>query len=436
MAEHERVNKTEADERIPKSKLQESSDKLHSKERAANGSEGINPGFIHDIDSLRSADPVQRARIIHDLQHTHGNAYVQRLFNSSDVQAKLSVSSPEDEYEQEADAVGEALARATEEQVQRQVDPGEEEEEEVQTKIQRQEEDGLMMSTVDPVAREVSDDIESRIDAARGSGQSMTEAVRDTIEPQMGYDFSGVRLHADSEANQLSEQLDARAFTVGSDIFFRTGEYQPETTEGRKLLGHELTHVVQQGSASVYRQPLETVEDGSSASQMEAWEALEEARKNAWITPTRENIRVLLSHAASCLGAGMEGDVRSALDSVAGRAVEMVKGESGMLDLPASSLNVANDIIDKLREMRSIDEGNTESAGQTVGEMLGGWAVGQMTSTAALLGEGASEEVASRVVEKTALVLMLGRDYSPGIEAIQKWAVEKSRINEESAEED
>ena len=67
----------------------------------------------------------------------------------------------------------------------------------------------------------------------------------------MGADFSGVRVHTGGEAHQLNEQLSAKAFTTGNDIFFRGGEYNPQSGSGQELLAHELTHVVQQSSGAV-----------------------------------------------------------------------------------------------------------------------------------------------------------------------------------------
>jgi hypothetical protein len=65
------------------------------------------------------------------------------------------------------------------------------------------------------------------------------------MEPAFGVDFTGVRVHTGTEADALSRVLDARAFAIGKDVFFRDGEYNSENTGGRELLAHELTHVVQ-----------------------------------------------------------------------------------------------------------------------------------------------------------------------------------------------
>lgn len=89
-------------------------------------------------------------------------------------------------------------------------------------------------------------DVESRIDARRGRGQPLSEAGRDFFEPRFGHDFSGVRVHADAEANTLTRALNARAFTTGKDIFFQQGGYNDCSTVGRHLLAHELAHVLQQ----------------------------------------------------------------------------------------------------------------------------------------------------------------------------------------------
>lgn len=97
---------------------------------------------------------------------------------------------------------------------------------------------------------EVSGEIESGIQAARGGGQPLDSGARASLEPAFGVDFGNVRVHTGSQADQLNRDLSARAFTTGSDIFFRQGEYRPGSSSGRELLAHELTHVVQQGGAA------------------------------------------------------------------------------------------------------------------------------------------------------------------------------------------
>jgi hypothetical protein len=89
-------------------------------------------------------------------------------------------------------------------------------------------------------------DFEQKLNSARGGGSPLDQAFQARVEPAMGADFSRVRIHTDSEADRLSQSIQAKAFTTGQDIFFRKGEYQPESRGGQELLAHELTHVVQQ----------------------------------------------------------------------------------------------------------------------------------------------------------------------------------------------
>lgn len=77
-------------------------------------------------------------------------------------------------------------------------------------------------------------------------GQNLSEETRAFMEPRFGHDFSQVRIHTDTRAAQSAQTLEAQAYTVGQDIVFGAGQYTPETQEGRGLLAHELTHVVQQ----------------------------------------------------------------------------------------------------------------------------------------------------------------------------------------------
>ena len=236
------------------------------------------------------------------LQRTVGNQAVSRLMRSGALQAKLSIGKPRDVYEQEADWVADAVMRMPEPGVQRQVEPEEEEEETLQTKtlvdkitplvqVQRQEEPEEeeemlqakpLVDQITPLVQrqseeeeekpvqakflqrheeeeehvqakiskesslEVSPSFNSGIKSIRGGGQPLPESTRTFFEPRFGADFSGVRLHNNSNANYLARSINARAFTIGKDMVFGKGQYSPETSGGKKLLAHELTHVVQQ----------------------------------------------------------------------------------------------------------------------------------------------------------------------------------------------
>ena len=165
------------------------------------------------------------------LQRTIGNQAVQRLFKSGALHAKLKVGRAGDRYEQEAERVAEQVMRMPEPQVQRQVEP----EEEFQTK-----------SAGKRGTPQVSKGVHSQIDSLRGGGQPLPESARAFFEPRFVHDFSGVRVHTGGRAAETAKAINAKAFTVGRDVVFGAGKYAPETPAGRRLLAHELTHVVQQ----------------------------------------------------------------------------------------------------------------------------------------------------------------------------------------------
>ncbi len=85
----------------------------------------------------------------------------------------------------------------------------------------------------------------------RGGGQPLDDAVRATMEKALGFDFSTVRVHTDDEAARSARAVGARAYTVGDDIVFGSGRYQPESCSGQQILAHELAHVVQQRAGAV-----------------------------------------------------------------------------------------------------------------------------------------------------------------------------------------
>jgi Domain of unknown function (DUF4157)/Protein-glutamine gamma-glutamyltransferase len=92
--------------------------------------------------------------------------------------------------------------------------------------------------------------LEAAVGSLEGRGDPLPAATCDDMSSRFGHDFSGVRIHADASAAKLARQVNARAFTIGRNVAFASGEYAPNgTAESRRLLAHELTHVVQQGQA-------------------------------------------------------------------------------------------------------------------------------------------------------------------------------------------
>jgi len=109
----------------------------------------------------------------------------------------------------------------------------------------------------------VHPDVEAAIGAAQGGGRALERSVSDHVGSALGDSLSDVRIHADGAAAALARSVSARAFTVGSDIFFGPGEYRPGTPAGRELLTHELVHVVQQRDG-VQSGPLTVSEPGDA----------------------------------------------------------------------------------------------------------------------------------------------------------------------------
>jgi hypothetical protein len=116
---------------------------------------------------------------------------------------------------------------------------------------------------------EVDDETAQSIRSSKGSGQSLDENIAAKAGNALGHDFGDVNVHTDSQADSLSQDLGAKAFTTGNDIYFQSGAYNPDTSEGQRLISHELTHVVQQGGSSDVQGKM-TVNDPNDQYEAEA----------------------------------------------------------------------------------------------------------------------------------------------------------------------
>ncbi|MEA5418402.1 DUF4157 domain-containing protein [Spirulina sp. CCNP1310] len=181
------------------------------------------------------------------------------------VQAKLTLGEGGDRYEQEADATAKKVVQAIHNPT-------------VQTKSALAEPLGRNLN-ISPLAGvmqaqgnlgggAVSADVEAGIQEAKGGGQALDAGLQESMGQAMGADFSGVRIHANAQSNQLNTAIQAKAFTTGQDVFFRQGEYNPGNSQGQELIAHELTHVVQQSGGS-HALNLQKKEQGSSGKKTE-----------------------------------------------------------------------------------------------------------------------------------------------------------------------
>jgi len=96
----------------------------------------------------------------------------------------------------------------------------------------------------------LNDDISGTIQQKRGGGSPLPDSLRQDVSKRLKHDFDDVRIHTDEQAHELSRKINARAFTIGKDIFFKKGVFAPSSKQGRETIMHELTHVVQQSGAS------------------------------------------------------------------------------------------------------------------------------------------------------------------------------------------
>jgi hypothetical protein len=155
------------------------------------------------------------------------------------IQAKLMVGQTDDPLEHEADRIADQVMRIPEPRARPGSRPG------------PANKDVAPSPSIQPKSLGTSDSVGFEAppivhDALRSPGQPLDAATRAFFEPRFGRDFSQVRVHTDGTAAQSASAVRAKAFTTGSHLAFRTGEYLPGTAAGDRLLAHELTHVVQQ----------------------------------------------------------------------------------------------------------------------------------------------------------------------------------------------
>ena len=170
------------------------------------------------------------------------------------VQPKLTINEPGDIYEQEADAMADKIMRMSSPEavkpvtgligtsLQRKCSHCEEEEKRRKPLMRKTESGyGGMLA---------SSSLVSSLNASKGGGSPLPQGTRSFMENAFSADFSKVKIHTGAQASQMSKGINAKAFTHGNDIYFKDGQYNPGSNEGKHLLGHELTHTIQQGGNS------------------------------------------------------------------------------------------------------------------------------------------------------------------------------------------
>lgn len=165
--------------------------------------------------------PVER------LHRTLGNQGYRHYFRSV---PKFGL--PDDKFEQEADRIAYQMANLPESQA----GPQQEKDAENQHRAAKAYGQQTVLTT----------DLESQIRSHCRNGRPLSRAERSFFEPRFGVDFSGVRIHTDHSSKRIAESINARAFTLGNDIYFASVSHDFTNSAGRTLIAHELTHTIQQ----------------------------------------------------------------------------------------------------------------------------------------------------------------------------------------------
>jgi hypothetical protein len=217
----------------------------------------------------------------------------QPFFAPSFIQPKLTINEPGDKYEQEADAMADRVMRMSAPTVQRKCTACEEEE-----KVQREKTEEEKPVQTMPLMRKAeggytaSPQLTSQLTSSKGGGSPLPGQTLASMNQAFGADFSKVRIHTGSQAAEMSQGIQAKAFTHGSDIYFNRGQYSPESSEGKRLLGHELTHVVQQGNIHISRSIIQKKSAGSSAENAEVKQARSDIFSKIEVPISEDNVTV------------------------------------------------------------------------------------------------------------------------------------------------
>ena len=227
------------------------------------------------------------------LQQKVGNLAVQQMLRGSPIQAKLTISTPGDPEEQEADHVAGQVMRA---HAGFPVRPPCSCSESGEACEECSQSSGMIQRRHDSKGDStggVTDSLSQAIGAPMVNGESghaLDSATRAFFEPRFGHDFSGVRVHTSQRAADSASRLNALAYTTGKNIVFGASQYDPHSGVGRRLLAHELTHTIQQsavqpvGHSTVQRAPapgnssdaLKLDQEYQTALKMEDWPAAAE----------------------------------------------------------------------------------------------------------------------------------------------------------------
>jgi Domain of unknown function (DUF4157) len=191
------------------------------------------------------------------------------------VQTKSEISQPGDASELQADKVAEAVTKGDSENAQVAIN-------EKVADVAPKGGDGSLST---------NPEFDSQLQSSKNQGQKLDDNVKSEMEGYLGSNLSGVNIHKGEKADKMSRNINAKAFTHGQDIYFKDGNYDPTSTEGKKLLAHELTHTVQQGEGML-RPMLQRTEVDTTATPYELKDSkgLIDAHVNKIISNARNKV--------------------------------------------------------------------------------------------------------------------------------------------------
>ena len=195
------------------------------------------------------------------------------------IQTKLTINQPGDIYEQEADQIAEQAISMLDsfpidnDTIDRKCADCEtnDDEEKKDLNFSRKPSNTSNLKTDEKITSEISS-------IRSGGGSPLEATTKEFMESRFGYDFSTVRIHSDLSAARTAKALNALAYTTGNDVTFGEGQYSPNTVKGRRLLAHELTHIIQQGTkvkfdeGVIQRQSSPKANPYAGSDKEEAWQ--------------------------------------------------------------------------------------------------------------------------------------------------------------------
>jgi len=168
---------------------------------------------------------------------------------AKDMKEEESVQKKSDKKEEEKPVQKKTDKKEEEKPVQAKCDACEKEDK-VQKKDKKEEEKPVQKKEQSSETEIQNNELEGKLDSSKGGGTGLDKKTKGEMESGFGADFSNVKIHTDSNAVHMSQELGAQAFTNGNDVYFNKGKYNPNSKEGKHLLAHELTHTVQQNRSA------------------------------------------------------------------------------------------------------------------------------------------------------------------------------------------